>query len=151
MSDDDYAILRAGPDHDDYWDCWADFLDDAEIIDGDFVYKLHQDGDLFLVCQELMNPEEYENMFGEEPDESWMSDFAERNGSILYTLPIYWASYLVNGDSSGMEDGESDQVDQFIESEKLGPCEGCYGEPSFRHSNDATNLGGDVCYYIFRK
>jgi len=30
-------------------------------------------------------------------------------------LPIYWASYLVNGDASGLEDGEEDQVQETLE------------------------------------
>ena len=30
-------------------------------------------------------------------------------------LPIYWASYLVNNDASGLEDGEEDQVQETLE------------------------------------
>ena len=29
-------------------------------------------------------------------------------------LPIYWASYLVNNDASGLEDGEENQVQETL-------------------------------------
>jgi len=46
---EDLEVLRAGPDHESYWDVWADVLDNAETRDG---RVLHQDGDLFLVAQD---------------------------------------------------------------------------------------------------
>ena len=66
---------------------------------------------------------------------------------VSYTLPIYWASYLINGDASGLEDDEQAEIDAWLESE---------GNPSFvtvsedywfAHSNDASSLGGDVAEY----
>lgn len=43
---EDLEILRAGPDHESYWDAWQDVLDRANTQDGDV---LHQDGDLWLI------------------------------------------------------------------------------------------------------
>jgi hypothetical protein len=39
-------ILRAGPDHESYWDAWATVLDNAKTVDGAL---LHQDGDLWVI------------------------------------------------------------------------------------------------------
>jgi len=41
------------------------------------------------------------------------------------TAPSYWASYLINGDASGMDDEEITACDAWIKREGLGsPC-GC--------------------------
>lgn len=47
---EDWAILEAGPEHEQYWDAWHDVLDFAVWTDdhGD-TWRLHQDGDLWLV------------------------------------------------------------------------------------------------------
>jgi hypothetical protein len=42
----DLEILRAGPDHEFYWDAWTTVLDNAETTDG---AVLHQDGDLWVI------------------------------------------------------------------------------------------------------
>jgi hypothetical protein len=49
MSAEDWDILQAGPDHECYWETWADTLDHAIIDDGCRKYSLYQDGDLWLV------------------------------------------------------------------------------------------------------
>ena len=50
VSDEDWAILEAGPDHEHYWDAWTEVLDNATVTDDyDRRYYLHQDGDLWLV------------------------------------------------------------------------------------------------------
>lgn len=67
-------------------------------------------------------------------------------------LPAYWASSIFNGDDSGLEAGEREQIDTFIKREGLeGWTEADCGESYFSHSNDATSLGGDVCEYTFVK
>src|SRR5690625_99796 len=46
---DDMTILLAGPDHEVYWDTWNAVLDYAEYVDDNgHMWKLHQDGDLFI-------------------------------------------------------------------------------------------------------
>lgn len=45
----DLDVLRAGPDHESYWDTWTSVLDYAETKDGRI---LHQDGDLWLIARD---------------------------------------------------------------------------------------------------
>ena len=67
--------------------------------------------------------------------------------TISYKLPAYWACYIFNGDATGLEDGEQEEIDSFIERESnpfpihFVDC----GESYFSRINDANNLGGDVC------
>jgi hypothetical protein len=44
-----WAILKAGPDHEHYWDIWQDVEQNAVVTIDDVRYRLHQDGDLWLV------------------------------------------------------------------------------------------------------
>ena len=66
---------------------------------------------------------------------------------ILYTLPMYWASYLINGCADSLEDGEQAEIDAYLESEGNPLIVDC-GESHFSWRNDATNMGGDVCEYV---
>lgn len=62
ISDEDYAILEQ-PDHDAYWDVWADVCDHAIVTEAhdtlskdnpahrETKYRLHQDGALWLIPQ----------------------------------------------------------------------------------------------------
>jgi len=50
LKEDDKAILLAGPEHDDYWECWEDVLNYCELTDQDGnKFTLHQDFDLWAV------------------------------------------------------------------------------------------------------
>jgi hypothetical protein len=50
VDNDDWAVLDAGPDHEHYWDVWSDVEQKAEIVFPDnLAYRLHQDGDLWLI------------------------------------------------------------------------------------------------------
>ena len=51
----------AGPDAPDYWDAWRCILDKAEFKEGPHTWTLHQDGDLWAMCYELMTDEEKRN------------------------------------------------------------------------------------------
>ena len=71
--------------------------------------------------------------------------------SVAYTAPLFWAPYLINGDSSGLETDEMQAVDAWIAS--IGP-----GAPvdvtddGFCHTHDAWQfcpLAGDVGTYTF--
>jgi hypothetical protein len=67
VNSDALDIVKEGPNHPQYWDAWSDVLDDAYLRDNDGNrWKLWQDGDLWMVCNELMTDAEYENFFGEE-------------------------------------------------------------------------------------
>ena len=63
---EDMEILKAGPDHEGYWDAWDSITSDASFTDekGN-VWRLYQDGDLFAYCEPLMTDEEYYGFFGE--------------------------------------------------------------------------------------
>ena len=68
-----------------------------------------------------------------------------------YTLPAYWASYLINGDASGLTDAELQEIDEWLADHPnlWGPID-CSNEQEFSHSNDANNLGGAACDFTFR-
>ncbi len=52
LSLQDTVILKAGPDHPDYWDYWAAILDEWCWTDADGVrWSLYQDMDLFMVSE----------------------------------------------------------------------------------------------------
>lgn len=61
-------------------------------------------------------------------------------------LPIYWASYLIYGDASGLEDSEQAEIDAWLP--EGWNCTDV-GEAYFAPRNDATDLGGDVAEYTF--
>lgn len=124
-----------------YWDTWQTVMDSAILIDPDsgLRFKLHQDDSLFLVPEDWEWNDELETF--ERPE----SDTLRR-----YELPAYWASSIFNGDDSGLQDGEREQIDAFIKREGLeGWTEADCGESYFSRNNDATTLGGDVCRYTF--
>ena len=67
VNSDALDIVKEGPNHPEYWDAWSDVLDDATLTDNNNnIWRLYQDGDLWMFCNELMTDEEYENFFGEE-------------------------------------------------------------------------------------
>lgn len=68
--------------------------------------------------------------------------------TVTYTAPSYWASYLINGDFSGMEDDEIATADAFLAWVGLGAPVDCEGA-GFCHSNDAGTLAGDCMTYSF--
>jgi len=69
IPDEDGCLLtvRRGPEveNEGYWEAWDSILDRAEYDQHGFKFRLHQDGDLWAICEELMTDEEYENFFGE--------------------------------------------------------------------------------------
>lgn len=69
---------------------------------------------------------------------------------ITYTLPAYWATYLINGDDSGISDEDKQQCDSFLSRERLTMPVSCSDESWFSWHNDSgNNLGGDVMEYVF--
>ena len=51
VTDEDWAILEAGPDHASYWDAWAEVEAKALITHSvtKINYTIHQDGDCWLI------------------------------------------------------------------------------------------------------
>jgi len=66
---------------------------------------------------------------------------------IIYALPAYWATYLINGDDSGLEPEEVKEIKAWLATENH-PYFVDVGASRFSRSNDATSLGGDVCEYV---
>ena len=66
--------------------------------------------------------------------------------TIKYILPIYWASYLINEDDSGLESGEKDEIDAFLERENISILD-VSDDVYFSWHNEGNNLGGDVAEY----
>ena len=76
-------------------------------------------------------------------------------------LPDFWASALINGDYSGLEDQDEKELNDFIEywkedliinSVNIESDEIAYFESHFMKYHDATNLGVlacDCCEYTF--
>lgn len=66
-----------------------------------------------------------------------------------YILPAHWASALINGDTSGMEDAEEKELDDWLALEQPGYCVDCEDNVGFSWHNDATALGGDCMTFTF--
>ena len=50
VTDEDWSILKAGPDHDYYWETWDIILQNAIVTDDNGIsYRLDQNGDLWLI------------------------------------------------------------------------------------------------------
>jgi len=74
--------------------------------------------------------------------------------TIKLTLPEFWASALVNGDYSGLEDDEVKELESWLSwasSEKIGFCLDVNDERSFIQYHDASAyvLACDCLEYIF--
>lgn len=68
--------------------------------------------------------------------------------TVTYSMPVYWASYLINGDASGIDDDEIKQADAAIEDIGLGaPVD--VSDSDFRHRGDYGSLAGDYADYTF--
>lgn len=66
VSKEDADTLAQGPEQEWYWEAWEGVLNTAYFEFEGYTYRLHQDGDLWAYCDELMSDEEYENFWGEE-------------------------------------------------------------------------------------
>lgn len=49
VTEEDWTILEAGPDHEYYWEVWDDVLNNATVTMQGVTYTLHQDGALWLI------------------------------------------------------------------------------------------------------
>lgn len=74
-----------------------------------------------------------------------------KHKTLSYTLPACWASYLINGDDSGMSYPDKTQCATFLAREglSLSGFVDC-GESYFAAHNDSGNmLAGDVCQFMY--
>lgn len=143
VTDEQWATLEAGPDHEFYWDAWDEVLDSARFTDDGVEYTLYQNDDVWAV------PTSWE--WVDELD--WFAP-AESETLQRFKLPSYWASYLINGDASGLTDDEIKSVDNFIERENLKTwhCADVSEYTWFSRWCDAPNqLAGSMALYTFVK
>lgn len=68
-----------------------------------------------------------------------------------YTLPVYWADYLINRETKNTFEQEIIECNQFLEKQGLEAidCVGCSEESLFSWGNDANRYGGDCLEYTF--
>ena len=71
---------------------------------------------------------------------------------VNFDLPIYWATYIMYADESGLEDGEKEIIDEILEDLEVTNCidvlDNQYLElypPNYMPSG----MGGDYCTYVF--
>ena len=74
-----------------------------------------------------------------------------KEGFLDYRLPAPWASYLINGDASGLATGEQERIAAFLAAENLGSPVDCEQEASFSHFCDASGeLAGNMLLFRFQ-
>lgn len=62
-----------------------------------------------------------------------------------YTLPECFASYLVNGDLSGLNNTDIEIINDFLENENLGACINVSEDSFFAWRHDCPKIGGATC------
>ena len=76
---------------------------------------------------------------------------------IKYTLPSYWASALINNDSSGLDNKEKEALNNWMISNEKSLGDGYWSldddSPSFEKSHDASDfvLSCDCFEFIWNK
>jgi hypothetical protein len=69
VTDEEWEILEAGPDHELYWDAWSDVEQKATVTDDDgHVYNVYQDGDVWLIPDGMEWDEEHDFWRWPEPE-----------------------------------------------------------------------------------
>ena len=71
---------------------------------------------------------------------------------VKFDLPIYWATYIMYADESGLEEGEKEIIDQILQDLEVTNCidvlDNQYLElypPNYM----PYGMGGDYCTYVF--
>lgn len=144
LDDDETLVEGESVRGEHYWDTWQTALDNAIVtcpVSGR-KFRLYQEDSLFIVSEDWEWSDDTETF--ERPE----SDTLRR-----FELPSYWASALINGDESGMEEKESAEINAFLNREEMKgwTCADVSEHSWFSHSNDAGTLAGDVARYTFIK
>lgn len=124
VDQEDLDILEYGPEpeNEHYWDAWVTVLDTAQFLYGNELYRMEQDGDV------------------------WMVKVAD-----VVIAPAHWAPALINGDYSGIETESEDLSIQRFEDSLDGNVVDVLGEPEFMspHFTDTpSQLAGDYIRYV---
>ena len=67
-----------------------------------------------------------------------------------FKLPTWWASYLINGDASGLTDDEQAEIDNWCEVHTAGPCLDVADDEDFTTRGDDGWLGADRATFTFQ-
>ena len=85
--------------------------------------------------------------------ERWVRETEEAlEEAEVFELPIGWASYLINGDATSLDDDEQKVGDAWLKETSdhynadIAVVD-CSEDQWFSYRNDATELGGMCCHY----
>jgi hypothetical protein len=109
VESEDVARLKQGPDVEGYWETWIDVMNQATFSRDGYVWTLHQDGDLWAVCHDLMTDEECDNFGFDYPSASGETLEYYIDQNVIVALMIA----LENDDFSGMDYATQKLVEQF--------------------------------------
>ena len=71
---------------------------------------------------------------------------------VKFDLPIYWATYIMYADESGLEDGEKEIIDEILKDLEVTNCVDVLDNQHlelYPPSYMPSNMGGDYCTYVF--
>ena len=72
--------------------------------------------------------------------------------TVEHDFPIYWNTYIMYGDSSGLEDGEQEIIDEILKELELTNCVDIKDNQYFRWDTPyhmPSGYGGDYATYVF--
>ena len=72
--------------------------------------------------------------------------------TVEHDFPIYWNTYIMYGDSSGLEDGEKEIIDEILKELELTNCVDIKDNQYFRWDTPyhmPSGMGGDYATYVF--
>jgi hypothetical protein len=67
-----------------------------------------------------------------------------------YSLPTFYACYLMYEDDSGLNESEIKKIDQFVKRNNLSFLMNVSETSEFSHMNDLDNIGNDVSDFTFK-
>jgi hypothetical protein len=73
------------------------------------------------------------------------------NDRITFTLPTYYAGYLINSDPAGLTQQEFDDIERFVQEiaqEQNVHIVSMDDDNHFAGSNDLNNVGGDCSTFV---
>lgn len=126
-------ILNAGPDHEHYWEVWAEVSDSAYLIDSDGIeWRLWQDGDLFAVPADAdeWNNDVFTDYFRKR--EEWNMEYVQSDdyvGDYAYLM------------------SESNRINESV-LRLLTKCSSFYDGPRLLH-RQATLIADDIASTIY--
>ena len=72
--------------------------------------------------------------------------------TVEHDFPIYWNTYIMYGDSSGLENGEEEIIDEILKELELTNCVDIKDNQYFRWDTPyhmPNGMGGDYATYVF--